>query len=238
MSDPATPVGRRAASRSQEEEPLERRTELRLRTAMELHDGILQTLTAAGMRIAAARQLLRDDPTAAEEVLDDVVESIVAEQREIRLYVDEIRDGSSPSSGVGEGLADRLATLVQRVGQVWGARTSVECRVTDGIPPELDRQILRIAQEATVNAIRHGGADEVAVMVGAEGSEVVIEVTDDGHGFPFLGEYDHETLKEERLGPVSLKQRVQGADGRVAIRSTRTGARVTVRLPLNGREAG
>jgi len=55
---------------------------LRLRTAMELHDGILQTLTGASLQIATARRLVHTDPAAAEEVLEALGQSVAARSPE------------------------------------------------------------------------------------------------------------------------------------------------------------
>jgi len=206
--------------------------ELGLRTAMELHDGILQTLTGATLQIAAAGRLVRMDPAAAEEVLAALGSSIAAEQQEMRLYVDELK-GSTPVWADGTlGLPERIEALLDRVGMIWGLTTSVETRLTVGIGGELGRQILRIIQEATVNAARHATAEAVSVSVALDGPDVTISITDDGKGFSFFGEYDNDALNERRLGPVSLKHRVEDTGGRISINSTPQGSRVFVRLPL------
>jgi PAS domain S-box-containing protein len=206
--------------------------ELRLRTALELHDGILQTLTGATLHLATARRLVRMDPAAAEEVLEALGGSIAAEQQEMRLYVDELK-GSPPVwvDGTLE-LLERIEALLDRVGMIWGLSTSVEYRVTVGVGGELGRQILRIIQEATVNAARHGAAKTVSVSVDLDGPDISISIADDGGGFSFLGEFDNDALKEKRLGPLSLKHRVEESGGRISIDSTPQGSTVSVRIPL------
>lgn len=206
--------------------------ELRLRTALELHDGILQTLTGATLQIAVARKLLRNDPAAAEQVLAELGKSVSAEQQEMRMYVDEVKGGPSPAwADEGLGVADRIAALLDRVGAIWGVATSVDVAVGDGLTPEVVRRVLRVVQEATVNSARHGAARRVSVAVAADGHDVAIRVADDGRGFPFFGRYEHDALREQRLGPISLKHRVEEAGGRIAIESTPHGATVLVRMP-------
>ncbi len=205
---------------------------LRLRTAMELHDGVLQMLTAVGLQLAAVRRLVRSDPAAAERMLDRISDSVVAEQREIRLYVDEVRDGTGRADAGGR-LAERLETQLTQVGHSWDLATEVAVEGAEGLPPELERQVLRICQEATVNASRHGKAGMVVISVKREEGELVLRVVDDGSGFSFLGDYDHETLLRERLGPVALKHRISAVGGRLSIRSTPAGAALEARLPLN-----
>ena len=207
-------------------------SELRLRTAMELHDGILQTLTGASLQIAVARRLVRQDPVAAEELLATLGETVRAEQQEMRLYVDEVR-GQNPLWPDGDhSMGGRIAAMLDRVRAIWGVSTCLETDVEDGLPEEMGRRVLRIIQEATVNAARHGLARAVAVKVGRDGPGITIRVADDGRGFPFLGDFDADALREKRLGPLSLKHRVEDAGGRLSVLSTRGGATVRIWLPV------
>lgn len=207
--------------------------ELRLRTALELHDGILQTLTGAGFQIAVARRLVRSDTDEAEQVLSNLARSLAAEQQEMRLYVDEIKNPTPGWNGGGPGLRTRIDDMLQRVSVIWGVRTDAHLRFPSGLSPETERRLLRIVQEAVVNAVRHGGGGSVSLKGGMEGREVLLEVSDDGHGFSFQGEYDDAALKSQRLGPVSLKHRVAAAGGEMSIVSTPRGARLSLRIPLS-----
>jgi PAS domain S-box-containing protein len=206
--------------------------ELRLTTALELHDGVLQILTGAAFQIAVARRMIRGDPHRAEEVLTALARSVSAEQQELRLYVDETRGPSPEGFGEAPGLADRIHAMLGRASAIWGLKAAADVRVGDGLSPEMARRLLRIVQEATVNAARHGGARSVSVEVGLDGQEIVLGVVDDGHGFSFRGEYDNAALKAQRLGPVSLKHRVTEAGGTMSIVSSEQGATLSVRIPL------
>ena len=44
--------------------------------------------------------------------------------------------------------------------------------------------IYRVAQEALTNVLRHSRCTEVAVSLAAEGANVVLAVSDNGHGLP------------------------------------------------------
>lgn len=211
---------------------LQEMAELRLRTAMELHDGILQTLTGASFQIAVARRLVRQDPARAEEVLAALAQSVSAEQQEMRLYVDEVKGRSPLWADGGLDLERRIEEMLERVSVIWGLAAVSRVRLPDGLSPETERRLVRITQEATVNAARHGGARSVNVSVGLDGHELVLEVSDDGHGFSFQGEFDDAELRARRLGPLSLKHRVAEAGGTLSIVSTPVGATLAVRIPL------
>lgn len=235
------PQGQIYAAGRDESEPVRRResrlrqelAELRLRTALELHDGILQTLTGAGFQIAVARRLVRSDPDEAEQVLTTLARSLAAEQQEMRLYVDEIRNPTPAWNGGGSGLRNRIDAMLERVSVIWGVRTDAHLRFPGGLSPETERCLLRIVQEAVVNAVRHGGARHVSLKGAMEGREVLMELSDDGHGFSFQGEYDDAALRSQRLGPVSLKHRVAAAGGEISIVSSPRGVRLSLRIPLS-----
>jgi signal transduction histidine kinase len=72
----------------------------------------------------------------------------------------------------------------------------------------------------------------VTVDVSAKDSHLRIAVSDDGHGFPFLGRYDHDALERANLGPVSLRNRVASLGGTLTVDSTPAGSCVEVTLPM------
>lgn len=227
-------IGRdlRAALRQREEARSREDAELRLRTARELHDGVLQTLTAAGLRLEMARRLMRSDVALADEVLSELKQSFMAEQRELRLYVDEMKNEEPVWADRRRTLVERVGEMLDRIGSIWGTHTSFSVELARDPSPAMERRILRIVQEATVNAARHGGARSVAVSLTGSEEGVDIELSDDGHGFPFQGDFDHDDLRERRLGPVSLKRRVADGGGRIHIRSTPEGALIRILLPM------
>jgi len=198
---------------------------------MELHDGILQTLTGASLQIAVARRLIRVDPEAAENVLAALGETVRAEQQEMRLYVDEVKGQSPLWPDADHDLGARITAMLDRVRAIWGVATSLQADVDSDLSAEMGRRVLRIIQEAAVNSARHGRAKAVRVKVGRDGPDITIDVSDDGRGFSFLGDYDANELREKRLGPVSLKHRVEDAGGWLSIHSTREGASLCIRLP-------
>jgi signal transduction histidine kinase len=175
--------------------------------------------------------MVRTDPEAAERVLAKLAENFSAEQRELRLYVDELSLEEPLWADRRIPLGERLADMLDRIQAIWGVGTSLDGNVGDTFDAELERRILRIIQEAVVNAARHGGANHVRVRVESGPEAILIELSDDGHGFPFLGNYDDQELKDQRLGPVSLKHRVGQGGGTIAIQSTQEGAMLQISLP-------
>jgi signal transduction histidine kinase len=93
------------------------------------------------------------------------------------------------------------------------------------VEPARAREILRIAQEALANALRHANAEHVSVRLGAQDGRLVLEVHDDGVGF----DPDAAAVRSRRLGLTSMEERTQRLGGRLTLRSE-PGAGTTVRL--------
>jgi signal transduction histidine kinase len=208
-------------------------TEERVRLARDLHDGVIQSLGSAALRLETARRLLAEDPAAAAQVLAETQDLLVAEQQDLRGF---IRDPGLPRRdprGRGGELRQRLEASRQRVERYWGLTVDLTADLADGaVSPALAHEVDRIVHEALVNAAKHGKATRAKVAVGVEEDAVRIAVEDDGHGFPFRGDYDFAALRAGKLGPVTLKQRIAAAGGSLCISSHAAGARLAIELPL------
>jgi signal transduction histidine kinase len=61
----------------------------------------------------------------------------------------------------------------------------------------------------------------------------VLTVDDDGHGFKFSGIYDLEQMDEQRIGPVSIKQRARQLEAQLTLESAPgRGSRLRLRVPV------
>ncbi len=92
----------------------------------------------------------------------------------------------------------------------------------DGEPPP-NHDVLRIAQEALQNAIRHADARHITIRL-ANGR---LEVEDDGVGF----DPSDPAVRSRRLGLTSMEERARRLGGRLEIHSVK-GAGTTVALEL------
>ena len=88
-----------------------------------------------------------------------------------------------------------------------------------------DAEVLRIAQEAIQNALRHANAGRVAVSLAGHDGRLVLQVEDDGIGFdPGAPE-----VRSRRLGLTSMEERARGSGATLEIASS-PGVGTTVRL--------
>jgi len=99
----------------------------------------------------------------------------------------------------------------------------VEEGFPNDLPTEVGMELLRVIQEALTNVRRHSGAKSVAVALAVEGSDLVVEVSDDGRGF------DPEAAPG--VGLSSMRERAADVDGRLEIESE-VGQGTSVRLHI------
>jgi two-component system sensor histidine kinase UhpB len=93
------------------------------------------------------------------------------------------------------------------------------------VAPEVELAIYRVVQEALTNAVRHAGAQQIALAISAEDGRLAVSVTDDGAGLP--GE------AAEDAGLRGMRERAFAIGGTLTIDSDeRTGVRVVLELPL------
>jgi signal transduction histidine kinase len=206
-------------------------TDARIRLARDLHDGLLQALTAAGLQIEAARNLMATDSAAAVERLHEVQRLLSAEQRDLRTLLRDLKPTGAPAPETT--LRARLEELRHRVERQWGLRVALEADETLGrLPRELAQDVRLMVHEALVNAARHGRAKTVEVRAAARDGHVRLVVVDDGRGLSFRGRREHAALSAGSGGPVSLWSRVDALGGTLTIDSSDKGVHLEIVLPL------
>lgn len=205
-------------------------SEERVRVARDLHDGVLQSLTGVGLRLAAVRSLLEKDPRAARESLESVQRLLTLEQRDLRFFIQELKP--KPRSQAEVSLAFRVTELVHRIELEWGLRAELRADgLEDPMPEALAREVYNVVRESLVNAARHGEASAVRLLIRRDGDRLFITVSDNGRGFPFEGRLTHAELAGGTLGPRNLFERVAALGGTLELDSGAAGARLEIGLP-------
>ena len=202
----------------------------RLRLARELHDGVLQSLTGATLQLRQLSRLVEDYPEPVRARLHEVEELMVAEQRELRGWIEALKPASSAVMASKTEMATALGALCDRVSR-WGMR--VDLIMSDGgaIARTLGDEIYRIVQEALSNAARHARAHTTRIELDMMADAVRLTIEDDGCGFPFQGQFDLAVLNTRNWGPVSIKERVASLRGDLVLTSTLSGSRIEITLP-------
>lgn len=203
--------------------------EERIRIARELHDGLAQVLGYINTQTLAVKRLLATGRAGeAEDELDamgDAARNVYGDVREAILGL--------RTSLPRQGLVPALRAYLDDYEPMSGARLSIEFGdeiETLELQPELEIQLVRIAQEALANIRKHSGARQVTVCLAVEGGVLALEIADDGKGFdPHLG----ASTGWPRFGLQTMRERAQAVGGRFEVESSPgAGTRVTVTVPV------
>jgi signal transduction histidine kinase len=207
--------------------------EERMRLAHDLHDGVLQSLTATGLKLQAILRVLDANPGAVRQQLGALQDLIFQEQRDLRSFVEELKLATLAPNETDFRVGELLGELANRVERQWGLRVELTLAGSDAqLPAVIGREIYRVVREALVNAARHSQGSLARAEVELQDHQVRISVCDNGLGFPFRGYYDQATLTALGVGPTMLKSRIASLEGSLSIHSGESGARLEIILPL------
>jgi signal transduction histidine kinase len=207
---------------------LERSRELsiveeRNRMARELHDSVSQKLFGLVLGAESAGTLLDRDPEAAAEQVARIGELAQEALGELRELIFELR----PASLEDEGLAATLRKEVDVLRRVHGRDIELRIAGSASCAPEAEGEVLRIAQEALNNALRHAEAERIELRMEARDGRLIVTVADDGIGF----DPEDRSLRARRLGLTSMEERAVALGGTLNVVS-RPGEGTTVTLEV------
>ncbi|MEU4800593.1 GAF domain-containing sensor histidine kinase [Streptomyces sp. NPDC023327] len=199
--------------------------EERSRLAHELHDAVSQKLFSLRLTAQAAAALVDRDPSRAKGELHQVAALAAEAADELRAAVVELR----PAALDEDGLVATLRTHIQVLHRAHSAQVTFESNGVRALPASQEEALLRVAQEALHNALRHSGAERVTVSLGKRGAGAVLRVTDDGRGF------DPMAIRRagRHLGLVSMRDRASGVGGRLTVESE-PGKGTTIEMEVPG----
>jgi signal transduction histidine kinase len=199
----------------------------RIRVARDLHDGILQSLTAAGLKLKAVASDVRDGT---KSTIDDVRRLLFDEQRRIRVFVEE-RQKSTGQSKLA--LDPKMREIIENSQRHWGCHSALSVTPEDTeIRSGLARQLDFLLAEAIANAVRHGQASRIDVRVEMSSDRLLLWIKDNGHGLVGVaGVYDLTELAAAKIGPVSLKNRIAELKGSLTLSSSSEGVELRIDLP-------
>jgi signal transduction histidine kinase len=195
-------------------------TREKMRLTQDLHDGVLQSLTAAALQLDLA-----DKSRDSVSHLAVVKQLVAKEQRRIRKFVDQTYLKSIPNLDVVE--ANDLRQVVEDAGRYWNCTTSFSVASGSATVPEtLAEELSFMLAEAVANAVRHGGASRVDVAIERANNYFCIKVRDDGRGYGYPVTHEHEK-------PASIRKRVSGLGGSLSVETFSNGTELTIQVPLS-----
>ncbi|HSR47345.1 MAG TPA: GAF domain-containing sensor histidine kinase [Anaerolineales bacterium] len=201
--------------------------EERERIAMELHDGIIQSIYAIGLTLDSLKTMEGSDREERSAALARVIEGLNAVIRDIRTYILDLQPSRVQMDDFGGAL--------RRLTNEFRANTTVETelladpKVAETISDSVRLAMFHISQEALANTAKHAQASRVWVSLRREDGDAVLQVIDNGRGFPA-----DEIPTRLGHGLSNIVERARGIGAQVEIASSPgEGTTVTVRLPLD-----
>jgi signal transduction histidine kinase len=195
----------------------------RARLGREIHDTLLQGLVAIALQFDSLAHDLAGHPRLEDRFrrLRDRIEEYI---REARRSIWDLHT-QPPHRNLVESLrrAGEFATDGRDIAftfQVQG--TPCEC------PPPVEEQIIRIAQEASLNSVRHAAPTRLRINLTYDDDAVTLKVVDDGRGFD-----SQEARGGGHFGIVSMRERARSVGGALTLVSgPGLGTEVTAVLPV------
>ena len=193
----------------------------RTRFARDIHDTLAQGFTGIMMQLNAAEQRLRADAPDVRIHIEKARELANASLEEARRSVSALRAGALSNGS--------LLNAIEQVGRKLTSDSGVQLDTSlEGqpyaLPEQCEANLLRIAQEALTNAIRHSGTARISIRLAYRTGSVELEVGDSGRGMT--------GAEPSGFGVDGMRERARQIGGGIKILSDPgRGTRIVVTVP-------
>ena len=197
----------------------------------DLHDDVLQSLYAVGLRQEAVRSVSQTDAVGLTALVAQTLDQLKLTMKQIRAYI----AGPQPTREEPASFDKTLPMLVQSmtIGTGPKFRLDMEPHLAAGLSREQAESILLIVREALSNCLRHAQAREGVVTAQRRNGVLRVEIRDDGVGF------DPVAARQGLHGLTNMGARAKaiGADFTITSQPGQ-GVRIELTLPVPQRRAG
>jgi PAS domain S-box-containing protein len=201
--------------------------EERNRLAGEIHDSLAQFFTGISMQLGVAREVFKagsGNIMSYVERASDLAQFGLSEARRSAFSL-------KPTIIEESGLIGALQKLVERSNIPGRLRSNFRSdRIPDeNLPARIQHELLRIAQEAISNAVRHAKPTVVTVTLRWDPPNLILQVKDNGSGIPKA-----LLQKSEGVGLDSMRERAAQIDAKLEIQTAAGhGTSIIVTVPIS-----
>ena len=177
----------------------------RMSLAADLHDGPIQSLTVAVLKLdRMVNKLARDGHDEAAAGARQVRDEVSAEMSSLRDMMTELRPPVMDERGLDVAVHDTLQTVLANT----DTRYTVDSNL-DGVrlAPELEAAIYRLVREAATNIRKHAAAGHASICLDTRAETIDVTITDDGSGF------DTNQKNDGHVGLITMKERAESLGG-------------------------
>ena len=201
--------------------------EERARLAREIHDTLAQGFVGISSQLDAVALCMPEKNSPARQYLEMARRMARHSLTEARRSMMDLRASV---------LEDRdLAAALEAGARAWTAGQAVEMSVEASgdrqpLPQEMEQQLLRIAQEAVANIMKHANASRIGIKLEREPKSLRLRIVDNGRGFE---ERDAFAAHEGHFGLIGMRERAERLGGELRLASQPgAGTEVEVSVPL------
>lgn len=194
----------------------------RERIAMDLHDGLIQSLFGVRLQMEAITVGLPEGD-ATREALGEAIERMGNVMADVRHYVFDLR----AQLEAGEALPALLQHLLEslQAGPVFASELRVQGTPWD-VSREVQWELWHICREALTNAVRHSQGHHLGITLAFDETALALEVADDGCG------WSGAPAPDGHHGLENMQRRAERIGGRLQIDTAPgRGTRVRVTVP-------
>jgi ligand-binding sensor domain-containing protein/signal transduction histidine kinase len=199
----------------------------RNRIAREIHDTLAQGFIAVSVQLEVVARLLNTSVDAAKEHLEQARTLTRECIQEARSSIWNLRSQGAAQ----DDLAATITNAAERITANSGTKARIHVSGTRRpVPPGIEPELIRIAQEAMTNAIRHARAEHVDVTLLFEEKLLRMTIKDDGCGF----EGDPEVFRRNgHFGLTGMRERAVQIGARFEVVSAKgCGTEVKIDVPI------
>ncbi len=196
----------------------------RNRMARDIHDSLAQSFIGIIMQMEALKLAPTSDPETAQTYLNRIGDLARLGLSEAQRSVQALRPITLETANLPEALHHLLQQMTD--GTAIHADLQVEGS-PDHLTTTLEENLLRIAQEAVTNAIRHGQAQTITLQLLFEPTAIDLQIRDDGQGFAL------DSAPVAGFGLIGMQERVHNLGGQFHLVSQPgQGTEITVTVPI------
>ncbi|MDO8147798.1 histidine kinase [Isoptericola sp. b515] len=202
----------------------------RERLARDIHDTLAQSLSAIELLLRTADEAIGTDDARARALVARSREAAASSLAEARRFVRDLTpvdlDGGTLLAALRRVAERSTATADEAAGHAGALTVTVESSGTPRpLPLAVETALLRVAQSALANVVRHARATQAGVVLRFTDDTVVLDVVDDGCGF--------DPGATDGFGLAAMRSRAAELGGTLVVDSTPgSGTALAVAVPL------
>jgi signal transduction histidine kinase len=200
----------------------------RRRLRRDLHDGLGPTLTGVAYAADAARNVMVEDPAAADDLLAQLRLDTASAISEIRRLVEGLRPPALDQLGLVQSIRQQAGRMLAADGRLLEVGIDA-AEPLPALPAATEVAAYRIVIEALTNIARHSSASNAQVAMAMADGWLSLTIADDG---------SNDAGWEPGVGLASMRERAEELGGTLRVMARMDGSTIDARLPVSATASG